>query len=240
MGLCVLVVLALTGCARLGGEALQPSLNAALPLTAERTVGQTFTVAGSGIVGFDLLVATYGAPADPAGRLLLTLRDDLGGDVVDQTEVPGTALTDNAWVAVDIDGRSLRQNGAGRPAIEVTWEGTTPVALRANVPDHPIDPDVLLNDPYPNGELVLDGELAAGDLAFRVRGADGVSAAPRTAAGLVRGAASGLRDQPLFAVTWGLALLGCLALAVWGLRGGRGSVRPSPAAPDQHTVRDEP
>jgi hypothetical protein len=210
-----LTLLLLTGCARLGGEGASFSHTTALPVTTERTVGQTFTVFGSGVVGVDLLLATFAQPADPEGTLVVTLRDELGGPVVATAEVPGTAITDNAWVAARFDGV---QPVAGRPAIEVAWDGASPVGVRANVPPEPIDPDLLVNDPYPLGELVLDGELAAGDLAFRAVGADDAAAAPRTLRGLASGAVRGLAQRPLFAAGWALALLGSAALAVWGFR----------------------
>jgi hypothetical protein len=207
-----------TGCARLGGEPQQPSHNAALQVTAERTVGQTFEVRGSGVAGVDLLVATFSQPADPSGTLEVVLRDAVGGAEVAVAEVPGGDLADNSWVAVRFDGA---QEVGGRPAVEVRWDGASPVALRANVPPDPLPPDVLVNDPYPFGELVLDGELAAGDLAFRVVGADGLAAAPRTARGLVGGLLRGLAGTPAFAVLWLVLLSGCAALAVVGLRRGR-------------------
>ncbi len=222
LGLAV-ALLAPAGCARLGGEVLVASHNSVLPVTEETSVGQTFSVAGSAVRGVDLLVATFAAPADPQGVLTVTLFSERGGEVLDVVEVPGTQIHDNSWVAVRF---SEPQPLAGRPAFEVTWDGASQLALRANVPRHPIPPDVLINDPYPGGELMINGELAAGDLAFRVVGADGAAAWPRTLVGLARGAVRGLLQRPLFAVGWLLALVGSAALAVWGLRSGRDADAP--------------
>jgi hypothetical protein len=208
-------VLLLAGCARLGGEAHQPSHNAALALTEGRILGQTFTVAGSGIVGLDLLMATFAQPADPSGTLTVVLRTELDGAELARGEIPGEDIDDNAWVPVRFDGP---QSVTGRPEFEVSWSGAAPVGIRANVPPDPLPDDVLVNDPYPGGELVLDGELAAGDLAFRVLGADGAAAAPRTLRGLAGGVVRGLAAQPAFAFGWSALLLGCLALAVAGFR----------------------
>jgi hypothetical protein len=230
----LLLAVVLSGCARLGGEAHQPSHSGALPLSADNPIGQTFTIAGSGLAGFDLLMATFGEPPDPSGTLTVTLRARLDAPVLATAEVTGSAIRDNSWVPVRFDepqeiGPLAGQppavpadaaDGAARPVFEVTWDGASPVGVRANVPARPIEPDVLVNDPYPWGELVLDGELAAGDLAFRVLGIDGVAALPRTVRGLAGGAARGLADRPLFAAGWALLLAGSAALAVYGFRAG--------------------
>lgn len=209
----LLLVLA-GGCARAGGEAFQPTLNEPLPLEAGRTLGQSVNPAGDAVSGVDLQVATYDAPADPEGVLTVALVDPASGEVLDSAQVGGDVLVDAAWVRADF----------GTPVavgevvvVEASWEGDTPLALWANVP--PPGPAVeVVNDPYPHGQLVRDGQPSEGDLAFRVLGVGGAGAGAGQAVEVGRSAAARLADQPAFAVLWGLAVVGSAGLAVVGWR----------------------
>lgn len=211
--LLLLLVLA-GGCARAGGEAFQPTLNEPLPLEAGRTLGQSLNPAGSAVAGVDLQVATYDAPADPEGILTVTLVDPVSGDVLDTAQVGGDAMADASWVRADF-GTPVAVGDV--VVVEASWDGDTPLALWANVP--PAGPAVeVVNDPYPDGQLVRDGRPSDGDLAFRVVGAGGVGAGAGQLAEVVRSTGARLADQPAFAVLWGLAVVGAAALAVVGLR----------------------
>lgn len=215
-----LVALVLAGCARVGGEAFQPTHNGVVPLEGDATAGQTFRSATGAVRGVDLLVATFGEAADADGTLTVTLADAATGQELARAEVAGGELADNAWVAVRF-GAAVPVGDAA--AMEATWDGTRPVALRANTPpagDHE-GGDRLLNDPYPGGELLRDGAPATGDLAFRVVGDPGPGDGIATAAGLARGLAAGLAAQPLFGVAWVLLLGGALLLALRGVGGRR-------------------
>lgn len=223
--LCVVAAVAFaSGCARTGGEAFQPTLTQALGLDARVAVGQTFRPATTSVRGVDLAVATYGAPPDPAGVLEVELRDASTGRLLATSEVPASALGDGAWVTARFDPPPAAPEVA---ALEVTWSGATPVALWANAPTSAGQEDVgygdpPANDPYPGGELLLAGERAAGDLAFRVRGSGGIAAAPRHLAALVRSAGGRLLDAPAFAAAWMVLLVASAVLAVRGWRGARG------------------
>jgi len=233
-------LLALGGCAGAGGEAFQPTTTRALPLTAEQSVGQTFRPATDAVAGIDLLVATFDAPADAGGVLTVDLVGGAGGRVLASAEVPGDALGDNEWVAVRFPRPAPAPAAA---AIDVRWRGATPVGLWANVPPPGYPAAQDSNDPYPGGELLVDGAPAQGDLAFRVVGAGGPAAAAGKLARTLGGAGGRLLGgQPIFAAAWLLGLAGACALAVSGLR--RGGPRPAHQLRDgrrgeEHHQRDE-
>lgn len=208
----------LAGC---GAGPFQPTHTGVVPLGGDAAAGQTFRPASARVGRVDLLVATYGRAADPDGVLAVTLRAGAGGEVLARARVPGSALEDNTWVAVPFEGAPVV--AGDRAAFEVRWQGAEPVALRANVPPAEVGEDRLLNDPYPGGELLRDGEPAAGDLAFRVAGEGGTVAAAAGVARLARGAGARLLAQPVFAAAWLLLLAAAVALAVRGLR-----ARPAP------------
>lgn len=211
-------VAVLAGCAGSGGEAFQSTHNGALPLEADRSVGQTFRPASDVVAGVDLLVATYGEQPDPQGRLSATLTDHADGRRLASASVPGAQLDDNAWVRLRFDAPAPAPQVA---AIVVTWSGQRPVALRANTPPAELGEDRPLNDPYPGGELLRDGEPGTGDLAFRVVGAGGVRVAAATYVRLARGFLVGLLADPGFAVVWLALLVGALVLASTGFRRAR-------------------
>lgn len=215
VSLCVLS----SACARAGGEAFQPTHSTPLPLAEGTTVGQSFTSPGGVVAGIDLVTATYGAPADPEGTLRVVLLDGPGGRRLGEQQVSGGELGDSAWLGVTFPSPVAVPE---RAALAVAWTGATPVALFANAPrDGEVAGDELANDPYPGGQLLLDGEPAAGDLAFRVRGTGGVAAAIDQAAEVAASAGGRLPEQPLFAVGWLAAVAGAASLAVAGFRGGR-------------------
>ncbi|MGH8909496.1 MAG: hypothetical protein ACRD0K_24105 [Egibacteraceae bacterium] len=208
-------LLVLAGCARLGGEAFQASHSGAVPLDAP--VGQTFRPATSGIRGIDLLTATYGQEQDPSGTLRATLRDAQSGTALAVVSVGGDRIGDNRWVPVRFDPPVPAPEVA---SITVTWDGDTPVALRANVPPADFDPvEQDANDPYPGGELLRDGVPAAGDLAFRVLGTGGPRETAAQLVGMVQSAGGRLlRDELGFALSWLALLAGAVTLAVIGFR----------------------
>jgi hypothetical protein len=212
--LCAALVagLLLTAC---GGEPFQPTHTGTVPLDGSSSAGQTFHSPSGQVRRVDLLVATYGEPADPAGTLAVDLVDAPGGSVLASARLPGEALADNTWVAVEFGGAT---EVGERAAIEVGWDGASPVALRANVPPAGWGGDRLLNDPYPGGELLRDGRAAAGDLAFRVAGAGGGVAVVTDIARLARGGLARLLDRPLFAVAWVLLVAGAATLVLGARR----------------------
>jgi hypothetical protein len=206
----VIGLVMVAGCDRVGGEAFQQSVNGALRLD-DRTLSQTFRPATAAVRGVDLLVATYGAAPDPAGVLQVRLLDP--DAELARARVEGSRLMDNTWLHVAFAEPVTAPEVA---AIEVSWDGATPVGLWANTPPAEIAEGRLVNDPYPGGELLVDGERAAGDLAFRVRGDGGAARLPRALAGIAAGALRGLGDRPLFAAGWGLGLLCAVGLAAYG------------------------
>ena len=216
----MVAMLLLTGCARTGGEPFQPTHNGPLPLEEGATVAQTINPAGDAISGLDVQVATYAAPADPDGALTLALRDPDTGRRIARTSVPGSDLADTTWVAIRFD------EPVDVPDVvlaELSWEGATPLALWANTPASPqVRSAGVPNDPYEDGELVVDGLPRTGDLAFRVRGVAGPSTALAQLGEVVASAGSRLLAEPIFAILWLLALVGGVALAVRGLRPHRG------------------
>ncbi len=201
-----------TGCGRVGGDPYQPALNTPLQLEAGRTIGQTFDPAGP-VSGIDVTVATFAETPDPDGILRLVLRE-VGDDTVRATaDVAGADLEDGTWVGADL-GTPVTIDGVA--LMELTWEGTTPLALWA---DTTLEGTAgIVNDPYAPGQLVLDGRPVDGDLAFRVTGPAGFGPAVEQVAEVARSTAARLRDEPLFTVLWGLAAVGSAVLAVTGLR----------------------
>lgn len=197
------------------GEVFQPTHTGVVPLDGQSHAGQTFRAPSDQVTRVDVLVATYGRPADPQGTLSVTLLEAPGGTELASTRVRGDALEDNTWVAARFADPVDVGSGA---AVELGWDGAEPIALRANVPPAGNDEDRLLNDPYRGGELLRDGAPATGDLAFRVVGATGPGEAATEIARWVRTAASRLTDRPLFAAAWLLLVTGAAALALAPLR----------------------
>lgn len=211
--LLLLGAVALTGCQEASGEAFQYSLNAPVML-GDEPVGQTFRPATERVAGADVLVATFDEPVDPQGRLRAVLRDG-DGRVLARTTVEGADLGNDEWAPVRFSPTVPAPEVA---AVELTWDGSSPLAVWANVPlDEPGEDDVL-NDPYPGGQLLRDGEPAVGDLAFRAVGSGGPLDAARNVGGILRAGASRLAGDPLFLGLWVAALAGAGALGVWGLR----------------------
>jgi hypothetical protein len=207
------VAVAAAGCGRTGGLPFQPTLNTPLPLGGGGQVAQTLALVDE-VSAVDLSVATYGGAPDPDGVLAVALGPvDGRGPATAVGEVAGADLADGAWVRADL-GEVVEVDGPAR--ITATWDGATPLALWANTTLE--GSDGIRNDPYPAGQLLVDGRPVDGDLAFRLTGPasagdvlDQAGAVGRTAAGR---AAQDLR----FAVGWPLALAGCAALAWRGLR----------------------
>jgi hypothetical protein len=214
----VLAVLAVLsgGCGRVGGDPFQPTSNTPLRLDDGERLGQTIDPDGA-ISAVAVNVATFDAPPDPDGVLTVTLSRLAGGggapEVLGEADVAGADLVDGGWAAaafpapVAVDGVAL---------VEITWTGSTPLALWANRTQE--GTRGIANDPYAGGQLVLDGQPAAGDLAFRVTGPAGAGEAVAQVAEVLRSTAARSADDPVFAVGWVLALAGALALAVRGLR----------------------
>lgn len=211
----LVLLLALAGCARVGGEPFQPTLNSPVTLEPDAVLGQTFNPAGTLVQAVEVQVATFDAPADAEGVLTLVLREPVGGGLLDTAQVAGADLADASWVRASFD------TAVEVPDVvlaEVSWDGATPLALWANLPLSGDGSESIVNDPYAGGQLVRDGRPAEGDLAFRVIGGGGVGAGAAQVVEVARSTGAGLLDEPVFAVLWGLALVGCGALAVVGLR----------------------
>jgi hypothetical protein len=203
------------GCAGLSGEAYQPTLTTPVVVDANLGIGQTFAPQSRAVAGVDLLVATFRVPVDPAGRLTVVLRDGPGGAVLAETVIEGAEVRDNRWVAARFDPPVPAPELA---VVEARWDGDSPLGLYANIPPAPLDGSRLRNDPYPSGELVVHGNRAAGDLAFRAVGVPDAAAARKTALRLGGGAARGLAARPAFAAGWGVLVLGCVGLTLVGRR----------------------
>lgn len=212
--LAALVVFAMAGCQAASGEVFQHSFNQPLML-GDRPVGQTFRPVTAEIAGVDVLLATYAQSVDPAGELAAVLRAGAGGRVLARTVLRHPDLGNDEWAAI----RFVPPVAASEVlAVELTWDGASPLAVWANVPLEAPGEDDLLNDPYPGGELLRDGDAAVGDLAFRVVGSGGPGDAARNVMAVLRSGASRLADRPLFLVTWLLLLAGAGGFGVWGLR----------------------
>lgn len=211
----VVGVVVLSGCQAAGGEAFQYSFNQALVLD-DRTVGQSFRPATERIAGVDLLVATFDQPVDPAGTLRAVLHDGPDGPVLARATLEGTDLANNEWAPVRFVPAVPAPQVA---AVKLSWDGASPLAIWGNVPaaQEPAD-TALMNDPYPGGQLLRDGERAVGDLAFRVVGSGDATDAARNVAGILRQGAGRLAARPLFLGLWVLALAGAGGLGVYGLR----------------------
>lgn len=206
--------LALVACSRLGGEPFQQSHNDVVALTDAAEVGQTFTVPDAVVTRVELLVATFGEVAD--GRLVVTVSDSESW--LGRGEIEGADLADNGWVGIELDPPVPVQ---GTALLEVARDGVAPVGVYADRPPADVTPaavaddEVLLNDPYAGGTLVLDGESQPGDLAFRVAGSG--SAVGLTGA-IAGDAGRGAARTPLALAAW-LAVLAALSVAaVLGLR----------------------
>jgi hypothetical protein len=224
------------GCGRVGGEAFQATTTAALRLTPGHTVGQTFQTANDHLTGVDLLVATFGEAVDPAGALLVTFRTGEAEPRVSRVRVPATALRDNDWVRVSPP-EPLSSSGAA--AIEVGWTGTSPVGLWANTPAAQRDAATPANDPYPGGELLLDGQRAPGDLAFRVTGDASAATAISAALRLARSALGRLGDAGAFAAVWALLLAGAVWLALRSFRRPGTRVQLRQRGPDEQQAEHQ-
>jgi hypothetical protein len=210
----IAALLAVSGCARLGGEAFQPTYSMALPLGDP--VGQTFRPATDAIAGIDLFTVTYAQPADPRGVLTVTLQDGLGGRQLASATLGGQQIADNRGARARFNPPVPAPQVA---AVMVRWDGATTVGLQANIPPPGYDPvQQDANDPYPGGELIWNGARAQGDLAFRVVGSGGPDALARQLGGIVRSAGGRLlRDEPAFTLSWLTLLASAVALAVTGL-----------------------
>ena len=200
------------GCQAASGEAFQHSFNQPIML-GDKPVGQTFRPATSHVAGVDVLVATFDETVDPAGRLRAVLRDGAGGPVLARTSVDGADIGNNEWAPVRF---SPPPPAPAVAAVELTWDGASPLAVWANTPLD--DGGGLRNDPYPGGELVRGGEPAVGDLAFRVVGTGSPADAARNLLRIARDGASRLAGDPLFAALWLVLVGGAVWLGVGNLR----------------------
>lgn len=222
--LAVMALLVLTGgCGRAGGEDFQPTHNGVVQVTGDGAVGQTVNPAGDTVAAVDLQVATYAQAPDPAGELEVALRDPATLDLLGSATLAGEDLQDLAWTPVTFDPPVPVGDVV---LLEATWSGATSLALLANVPDTDdtgtrSGQDVLVNDPYGDGTLVVDGRPEPGDLTFRVRGTAGPTAFLGQLAEVAASAGSRLLAEPFFATSWVLAVLGGAVLAVRGLRNRR-------------------
>lgn len=212
----VVLLVVLPGCTRAGGEPFQPTHNEVIPLTGGTEVSQVINPAGQRISGLDVPLATYAAPADPAGQLVLTLSDPDDGQVLARTAVDGARLADGTWTSLTTD---APVEVGDLVVATLRWDGATPLALYANTTrrDDVLDGirirdgagEALVNDPYPAGDLRVDGQPVPGDLAFRVRGAAGAGAWGGQLTEVAASAAARMADTPLFAILWVAALVGC-------------------------------
>ncbi len=207
------LVAGLTGCGRAGGQPFQPALNTPVQITADTVIGQTLNPPSDTIVGLDLSIATFGAPADPDGELTVTLRPVTASGPAVQARVDGSDISDGAWVSATFDPAAPSD---GVVLAEMTWEGATPLALWADVPLQ--DTEGIVNDPYPPGQLVIDGQPTQGDLAFRVRADGGLTAVVRQIRQTVTTTGVRLLAQPVFSAVWLLGVVAAAWLALTGFR----------------------
>lgn len=213
-----LAVLGVTGCARTAGDAFQATLTDAVA-AHDQPVGQTFTPGADRIAGVDLLVATFSERPDPEGELRVSLVNHDTDGAVATAEVSADAVADGQWVSARFDEPA---SPPPNPAFRVAWTGDSPVGVWANVPPGDADPDErLINNPYAGGQLLRDGQPAAGDLAFRVVGDVGPVEPLRALGRLAGGAVMTLAAVPWFGLAWAALLAGALALAVAGFRAQR-------------------
>lgn len=248
------VTAGLLGCARLGGEAFQPTHNGVITLEPGVEVGQTFRPASAQLAGVDVATVTFARPADPAGVVEAELVDAGTGAVLARTRRPGAAVPDNGWLPLRFDEPVPAPELA---RLSLRWTSPQPIGVLANLPpadggadggpERPADPgsqrpadggpERPVNDPYPHGSLVRDGTPAEGDLAFRVLGLDRGRALPRVVSGLLGGVGERLAARPAFGLAWALGLAGALALAVVGFRRQRRAATDELAQPggdEQH------
>lgn len=171
---------------------------------------QTFTSATALVTGIDVLVATFGRAADPAGELTLRVLDADTRRPLGQGRVAGDDLIDGGWAHVDLE--EPVELDEPHAAFSVEWDGATPLAVWANTPRSDRR-TALPNDPYPGGELRVGDQAPPGDLAFRVHGR-GVAAVPGHLVEIVASAGNRLLEVPGFTVLW-LLLLAASALLLW-------------------------
>lgn len=219
--LLVVGAVVLAGCQAASGEVFQYSFNQPLLLGDGPPIGQTFRPVTGEVAGVDVLVATFDEPVDTAGELRAVLRDGEDGRVLARATVEHADLGNTEWAPIRFAPAVPAPEVA---AVELTWDGASPLAVWANVPQ--ADATDLHNDPYLGGQLLRAGEPAVGDLAFRVVGSGEPADAARNLARILRGGASRLADAPLFVGFWLVALAGAVALAVHGLRGPPEDARP--------------
>lgn len=239
----VTTALLLGGCGRLGGSPFQATLNRPQPLSADHAVGQTFTPVGP-VTGIDVHLATYGVQPDPSGTLEVVLREGADGQALATAAVPAADIGDARWARARFD-RPVVVDGLA--AFTVAWTGTTPAAAWVNALPPDIDgavcagdpPERLCNDPYPGGQLLIGGQPAQGDMAFRVTADVGPRDVLDTAVGLVRGAGSALLRQPLFGLGWAVLFVGALTLALAGFRGARTAPQLADRRPDEQQRQGE-
>jgi hypothetical protein len=215
---CLLLAGCVAGCGRLGGEVFQATHSRVLQLDDSQHLGQTFRPAVGQLVGVDLLTASFSEPADPGGTLEVRLLDAIGGRELTRAMVPGEAVEDNAWTSV----RFARPVAVGAQAVlDVRWRGDTPIGLYVNVTPNPPERGMPLNDPYSGGELLINWERAAGDLAFRAVNPGGPGALARGLSGLLWEAGRRLLDRPAFAAIWLLLVVTTAGLGLARLRRAR-------------------
>lgn len=130
------------------------------PAMPAHVLGQTlFLETGAVVRGVEVLLATYGRPSASSDVWLKWF--DMDGQVLAETQVAGTAIQDNMWVAFHFfepltlpPGRYRFELGMADPYTEgrvTAWAWTA-------------------SDRFPNGARTVDGKETAGDLAFRVIG----------------------------------------------------------------------
>lgn len=228
--------LSLAGCGRVDGQPFQPTVTQALRLTSGHTLGQSFRLMGGDVTGLDLLVATFGETPPADLRLRVTVRDPMDNTVLWSDTAGAAEIGDNQWVRFEGEPVADPPSVA---ALEVSATGGGTVGLWANIPPEQWNAGIPLNDPYPGGELLVDGFHAPGDLAFRVTADGGLSAGLAGPARLARSAGGRLLDTPLFAAAWLLLFGGAVALATAGLRRSRAVVQLDQPGPDQQHGGDQ-
>jgi hypothetical protein len=214
VALALAAVLVVPGCGRLGGEAFQATHSRVLQLDDAQRLGQSFRPATDRIAGVDLLTASFAGPADARGTLELRLLHRVDGPQLALATVPGEAVEDNAWLSVRFDAPVAVSEQA---VFDVRWRGAAPIGLYANVPPDPPVPRMPPNDPYSGGELLINGERAAGDLAFRAVNPSRPADLTAALSGLLRETGARLLDRPGFTVVWLLLVAAAAGLGLAGL-----------------------
>jgi hypothetical protein len=238
----LVAVVLLTGCGRLGGEAFQPTNSRVLQLDDSQRLGQSFRPASERVAGVDLLTASFTRPPDPQGVLHVSLTDGVGGSQLARTSVPGHAVRDNAWLAVRFD-EPVRVGE--QAAFEVRWAGGAPLGLYVNVPPDltpgqppgqaPTPSAAPANDPYAGGELLINGQRAPGDLAFRVVNASRPAELAAAMSGLLRETGARLLERPWFAGVWVALIVAAAGVGIVGLLGAQLGQR----GPGQQRAEDQ-